>query len=77
MRTFFRMALFESKFYWCLELEEKFLMIVMDYPCIYETRIPEYRNAEVKANAFTKIAKAIGCGKYSTVVAYSSLTSFH
>jgi hypothetical protein len=35
----------------------------MDYPCIYDVKIPEYRNAEVKATAFLKIAKGIGCGE--------------
>lgn len=41
-------------------------MCAMDYPCIYDVKIPEYRNAEVKATAFLKIAKGIGCGEQAT-----------
>nr|CAH0111645.1 unnamed protein product [Daphnia galeata] len=55
------MASFDAKFHWSLELEEKLIMFVMDYPCIFYPKVVEYRNAEVKANAFVKISKAVGC----------------
>jgi hypothetical protein len=48
---------------WTLEFDEKLIKCAMDYPCIYDVKIPEYRNAEVKATAFLKIAKGIGCGE--------------
>jgi hypothetical protein len=57
------MASFNCNFYWTLDIEEKLIMCAMDYPCIYDVKIPEYRNAEVKATAFLKIAKGIGCGE--------------
>jgi hypothetical protein len=58
------MALFDAKFRWSLDLEEKLIMFGMDYPCIVYPKLTEYRNAEVKGNAFLKIAKSVGSGKF-------------
>ena len=69
-----RMASFDAKFHWSLELEEKLVMFVMDYPCIFDPKVVEYRNAEVKANAFVKISKSIGCGEFHLM--FNSMSLF-
>ena len=68
------MASFDAKFHWSLELEEKLVMFVMDYPCIFDPKVVEYRNAEVKANAFVKISKSIGCGEFHLM--FNSMSLF-
>nr|CAH0110752.1 unnamed protein product [Daphnia galeata] len=51
-----------NTFYWTLALEEKVILMIQHHPCLYDRRLSDFKNIEVRNNAFITIAKSIGCG---------------
>ena len=43
-------------FVWKLDKEERLLLLIQRFPCLYDVRLTEYRNSDVKSNAFSEIA---------------------
>ena len=45
--------------------EERLILLVHRFPCIFDIRLSEYKNKDIQSNAFSEIAKALYCSKYS------------
>ena len=48
-------------FVWTLDKEERLLLLIQRFPCLYDVRLTEYRNSDVKSNAFSEIARSLKC----------------
>ena len=46
-------------FVWKLGKEERLLLLIQRFPCLYDVRLTEYRNSDFKSNAFSEIARSL------------------